>query len=80
MTCSNIRIISANCQGLRDIYKRTDVLNYLADNGPDILCLQDTHWLTDDQKFIKKLWPGECLLNGTRTNARGGCNFDRRKF
>ena len=36
MTSSNIKIVSANCQGLRDIKKRTDVLNYLADNSPDI--------------------------------------------
>ena len=81
MAPSDIKIVSANCQGLRDVKKRTDVLNYLADSNPDILCLQDTHWLTDDQQHIKKLWKGECLLNGTKTNARGvailfGKNFE----
>ena len=71
MAPSNLRIISANCQGLRDINKRTDVLNYFADARPDILCLQDTHWLTEDKKLIKTLWEGECLINGSQTNARG---------
>ena len=71
MAPSNLRIIWANCQGLRDINKRTDVLNYFADIRPDILCLQDTHWLSEDKKLIKTLWAGECLLNGSQTNARG---------
>ena len=71
MAPSNLRIISANCQGLRDINKRTDVLNYFRDIEPDILCLQDTHWLSADEKLIKTLWAGECLLNGSQTNARG---------
>ena len=71
MAPSNLRIISANCQGLRDINKRTDVLHYFAEIGPDILCLQDTHWLSEDQKLIKPLWEGECLLNGSQTNSRG---------
>ena len=67
----NLKIISANCQGLRDIKKRADVLNYFADIGPDILCLQDTHWLSEDYRQVKTLWAGECLVNGTKTNARG---------
>ena len=71
MAPSNLRIISANCQGLRDINKRTDVLHYFAEIRPDILCLQDTHWLSEDQKLIKPLWAGECLLSGSQTNSRG---------
>ena len=71
MAPSDIKIISANCQGLRDKKKRVDVLNYFADIGPDILCLQDTHWLTEDITFIKQIWAGECILNGVRSNSRG---------
>ena len=71
MAASNLRIISANCQGLRDINKCTDVLHYFAEIGPDRLCLQDTHWLSEDQKLIKLLWAGECFLNGSQTNSRG---------
>ena len=71
MAPSNLRIISANCQGLRDINKQTDVLNYLADIRPDIFCLQDTQWLSEDNKLIKTLWAGEHLLNGLQRNTRG---------
>ena len=71
MATSDLKVISANCQGLRDLKKRNDVLNYFADNRPDILCLQDTHWLTDEHQLVKKIWQGECLLNGVRSNSRG---------
>ena len=64
MATSDLKVISANCQGFRDFKKRNDVLNYFADNRPDILCLQDTHWLTDEHQLVKKIWQGECLLNG----------------
>ena len=48
-----------------------DVLNYLCNKNPHILCLQDTHWTIDDEKFIKKFWDGDCFINGNRNNARG---------
>ena len=51
MTGSNIKITSMNCQGLRDMKKHSDVIKYLGDS--EIYCLQDTHWLTEDKKFVK---------------------------
>ena len=51
--------------------KRVDVINYLRNKNPHILCLQETHWINDDEKFIKNVWDGECFINGNRTNARG---------
>ena len=71
MAPSSLSIILANCQGLRDINKQTDVLNYFADIKPDILCLKDRHWLSEDKKIIKILWAGECLLSSSQTNTRG---------
>ena len=74
-------VLLVNCQGLRTLSKRIDVINYLKDKKPDILCLQDTHWLSTDIKEIKKIWEGECILNGNRPNSRGvaillGENFE----
>ena len=72
MATSNLKIVSANCQIVSEILKkRIDVLKYIEDIGSEITCLQDTHWLTKDQKSIKSIWTGDCLLNGKRTNARG---------
>ena len=71
MATSNLKIVSANCQGIRDMKKRIYVLKYIEDIGSEITCLQDTHWLSKDQKSIKNIWTGDCMLNGRRTNARG---------
>ena len=82
-TCKgkNLVVLSVNCQGLRTQSKRIDVLNYLKGKKTDILCLQDTHWLSSDIKEIKKIWDGECIINGCRSNSRGvaillGKNFE----
>ena len=37
----NLKILSANCQGLRDKKKGLDVINYLSETKPGIICLQD---------------------------------------
>ena len=68
---SHIRIISANCQGLRDASKRTDVIKYLEDLQANILCLQETHWLKNEEKMLSKTWTGDIFLSGEKTNARG---------
>ena len=67
---SGIRVLSANCQGLRDKDKRYDVLSYLKDTGASIVCLQDTHLLQEDISSVKKIWPN-CYVHGVRTNSRG---------
>ena len=66
-----IKVSSANCQGLRDLTKRTDVLNYLESSGSNIICLQETHWVDKDIKCIKNIWRGDCFINGANTNSRG---------
>ena len=68
---NNIKMLSGNCQGLRDKGKRYDVLAYMKSLNPNILCLQDTHLTKDDISSIKKLWNGESLIHGTKTNSRG---------
>ena len=80
MFSANLKIMSVNCQGLGDLKKCTDVLNYLTEQNPDILCLQDTHWVNDDLKSIKKLWAGECFIHGSRSNSRGVAILIGKKF
>ena len=79
----NITISSANTQGLglHSTRKATDVLSYYKERKIDIVCLQDTHWVNSDEPQIRKIWGGNCLLNGNKTNARGvailfGNNFE----
>ena len=71
MLGDQIKIISANCQGLRDSSKRADVLNYLQQKKPNIICLQDTHLISKDINSLRSLSKCECLISGKKTNSRG---------
>ena len=67
----SLKVLSVNCQGLRNKNKRSDVLSYLKDTGAGIICLQDTHLTEQDLQATKMIWNNECYLHGQRTNARG---------
>ena len=64
-------VLSANCRGLRDFKKRIDVLNFFKAKNASIICLQDTHWLSNDDKKIKMIWNNDILINGAKSNLRG---------
>ena len=68
---NNIKIVSLNCRGLRDLNKRKDVLNNLRDLKANIYCLQDTHFTEADTDTVRVQWGYECIISGNRTDARG---------
>ena len=67
----DIRVLSANCRGLKDKEKRYDVVNYIRDMKADITCLQDTHLTENDTSAFKNIWNGEFILHGKHHNSRG---------
>ena len=71
MIGNTLKVLSANCQGLQNLSKRTDVWSYFKTKNPNILCLQDTHWTDNDRQNVKKLWGYDIFLNGMKSNARG---------
>ena len=68
---NKIQILSANCRGIQSKKKRYDVINYMKSKNPDILCLQDTHLITEEEFNLKTMWDGEVILHGMRTISRG---------
>ena len=68
---NKIKILSANCRGIQSKEKRYDVINYMKSKNADILCLQDTHLITEEEFNLKTIWDGEVILHGMRTNSRG---------
>ena len=50
----NIRIASANCQGLFTPQKRLDVLNFYKNKNYSIICLQDTHFIPEIEPILLK--------------------------
>ena len=68
---NNIVVLSANCQGLRTYEKCQDVILYMKEKQPHIVCLQDTHWLESDENRIKNIWGNEVYISEGKTNSRG---------
>ena len=66
-----IKVLSVNVQGLQDRIKRADVIDYMQLKNPDIICLEDTHWVGKNYDDIRRLWPGEVVIHGKKTNSRG---------
>ena len=66
-----LKILSANCQGIRDKRKCYDVINYMKESYPNIICIQDTHLLKDEADEMRTLSDCECYLSGFSTNSRG---------
>ena len=71
MASNNLKIISANVRGLRQSIKRKDLLDYLKEKQPDIICLQETHLVQEDINTLIKEWNIEYFVAGTSTNSRG---------
>ena len=68
---SSIVISSMNCRGLKNKQKKIDVLDYLKNTDSNIICLQDTHWISEDSRHIRSIWNNICYIHGSKTNARG---------
>ena len=72
MSLSNSLVIrTANCRGLRTHEKKVDVLNYLKNTEANVICLQDSHWLSSELREIKHIWNNPCYIHGSKTNSRG---------
>ena len=66
-----VKVLSTNCQGLQNYKQRKDVLDYLDNLSPSIICLQDTHWLDTDMQTVKQIWNRDCFLSCKSSNSRG---------
>ena len=58
----SITILSLNCQGLGNARKRRDVFHYLKQNSCSIYYLQDTHFSTKLEAYVKAEWGYNCFF------------------
>ena len=68
---NNIKILSMNCQGLGDQDKRKDVFHFLKQKKFSIYLLQDTHFTSKEENFIRTMWGFECFFDSFSSNSRG---------
>ena len=68
----DLKILSYNTQGLQTLQKRVDVFEYLKDKKSQIYCLQDTHFIKENEANIIDQWGNSnCILSNYKTNSRG---------
>ena len=67
-----LKIVSINCNGIKDVVKRSKLVEMLKIKGCDIVFLQETH-ITEEQEVndILKLWGGTGVFNFGSHNSRG---------
>src|SRR6185503_13464493 len=63
----SIKLISWNVNGLRSVLRK-NFLEYLAQESPDILCLQETRAHPDD---LEQLWPASYTTYWNTAERRG---------
>lgn len=80
MSSDNILIATVNCQGLATPSKRKDVLNYYKQKHYSIICLQDTHFISEHEQFIETQWGYKCVFNSYSSNSRGVCILFNNNF
>lgn len=68
---SVVTFSSVNCQGLGNFQKRRDVFHYLKNKNYSVCFLQDTHFESKLEKYIKSEWGYECYFASHTSNARG---------
>jgi len=60
-----------NCQGLGDMKKRRDIFHYLRNKNYSIYLLQDTHFDSKLETYVKSEWGYTCFFASYKTNSRG---------
>ena len=65
------KLISLNVQLLGGKNKLSDVFSYLKSRAFDVVCLQHTHFVSENHKEMYALWGNECYFSSYTSNARG---------
>ena len=66
-----ISFVSMNCQGLSNMDKRSDTFNFLRNKNDSVYFLQDTHFTTKEQNYIRTQWGFECYFSNYSSQSRG---------
>ena len=72
----HVRVLSYNTQGLQGIEKRVDIFEYLKNMRQDIYCLQDTHFIKENEINVIDQWGNNyCIFSNFKSNAHGVAIF-----
>ncbi len=70
---AKFRILTFNCNGIRDDSKRRQVFNYLRSKGADLILLQESHSTANVEKIWENEWGGKVFFSNGTSNSTGVC-------
>ena len=68
-----IRIASLNVRGLKNLIKQSAIINHLKTFKIDVLGIQDTHLIQNEENNLKQSWRGPCIFAEGSNNSKGLC-------
>ena len=60
--------------------KRSDTFNFLKNKNHSVYFLQDTHFTTKEQNYIRTQWGFECYFSNYSSQSRGVAILFNNKF
>ncbi len=75
-----IKLLSFNCNGIRDTAKRRQVFTFLRSKRADILFLQETHCTENVEKIWESEWGGKAYFSNGSSNSTGVCILFRKNL
>ena len=66
-----IRIASLNVRGLKNLIKQSAIINHLKTFKIDVLGIQDTHLIQNEENNLKQSWRGPCIFAEGSNNSKG---------
>ena len=69
-----IKIASFNVNGAGNYDKQKDILDYIRKKKFDIIMLQETHWKTESENYVRNLWGYNCFVCG-QSSAKNGVSI-----
>ena len=68
---TNLEVITFNCRGVSNDFKRKKLFSFLHERQYDIICLQETHSLNQDEVLWKSQWGGQAFFCSHTSRSKG---------
>ena len=80
MSTDNLKIVSLNVRGLRDINKHKEIFNLMKKKNVSFAILSETHSCVDDIEVWSKQWGMPILWSHSSSQSRGVCILINEKY
>ena len=77
---STFKVLTLNCNGIADSFKRKDVFDKIRQLDCNIFMLQETHLKQTEETFIRSGWGFQVILAGNSSNAGGTAILFKNNF